>query len=130
LADRAPAVGQTWIVDDSGGAGVDFTDIPSAIAAASGGDLIVVRAGSDAPLTLDKPLVVRGEAGVIVAAGVVVAGLVTGSKGGAVEPDAERRWSSAQPGGYSVQIDAPAWSTVASRRRTPVETRRGASSQR
>src|SRR5262245_55337300 len=34
---------RTWIVDAAGGAGVHFTDIPPAVAAASPGDRIEVR---------------------------------------------------------------------------------------
>ncbi len=33
----------TWIVDDDGGAGVDFTDLPPAVAAAQPGDTILVH---------------------------------------------------------------------------------------
>ncbi|MCI0589215.1 MAG: hypothetical protein L0323_20560 [Planctomycetes bacterium] len=47
----APVVGflllqTTWVVDDSGGPGVDFTDIPPAIAAASDGDALLVGPGT------------------------------------------------------------------------------------
>ena len=37
---------RTWIVDKKGGPGVDFTDIPPAIAAATAGDRIEVRANA------------------------------------------------------------------------------------
>lgn len=76
----APAWAGTWIVDDGGGPGVNFTDIPQAIAAATAGDLILVRAGSYSAFTIDKPLVVRGEAGVIVHGDVAIQNLASGSK--------------------------------------------------
>jgi hypothetical protein len=46
-AASAPAFGQAqvWVVDDSGGPGVDFTTIPDAIAAAADGDVLLVREG-------------------------------------------------------------------------------------
>lgn len=55
--------GATWIVDDDYGPGVDFTDIPPAIAAASPGDLILVRDGSYSPVILDKPLSLVSDTG-------------------------------------------------------------------
>ena len=69
----------TWIVDDSGGPGVNFTSIPPAIAAASVGDKIFVRAGSYAAFTFNKPLVIRGEPGVNVAGNVLIDGLAVGT---------------------------------------------------
>jgi hypothetical protein len=57
------AFGATWIVDDDGGPGVDFTDIPPAIAAASTGDLILVRTGGYSGFVLDKDLVVVADTG-------------------------------------------------------------------
>ncbi len=52
----------TWVVDDSGGPGVDFTDIPPAIAAAAEGDLLLVKAGSYSHFALSgKGLRVLGE---------------------------------------------------------------------
>ncbi len=64
LASQALAGGVTWIVDAAGGAGANFTDIPSAIAAAAPNDAIVIRPGSYASFVLDKPLRMRGAAGV------------------------------------------------------------------
>ncbi|MHC5210869.1 MAG: hypothetical protein ACYTG2_09145 [Planctomycetota bacterium] len=46
----------TWVVDDDGGAGVDFTDIQAALDAASPGDLVLVRDGLYGSFVLDKGL--------------------------------------------------------------------------
>jgi len=46
LSFTVDAPAKTWIVDDSGGPGVDFTDIQPAIEAAVAGDLILVYTGS------------------------------------------------------------------------------------
>jgi len=46
LALPATAQGAVWTVDDDGGPGVAFTTIGAAVAAASDGDLIVVRDGT------------------------------------------------------------------------------------
>ncbi len=52
----------TWVVDDNGGPGVDFTDIPPAIAAAADGDILVVQAGTYSPFALTgKGLRILGE---------------------------------------------------------------------
>ncbi|MEM7310509.1 MAG: hypothetical protein AAF682_27790 [Planctomycetota bacterium] len=45
LACLASASGTVWIVDDDGGAGVDFTDLPAAVDAAQSGDTILVQDG-------------------------------------------------------------------------------------
>src|SRR5262245_50864538 len=51
-----------WVVDDNGGPGVDFTDIPPAIAAAADGDILLVKAGSYSHFTLSgKGLRILGE---------------------------------------------------------------------
>ena len=42
LARAGTAAGATWIVDDDGGAGVDYTTIQAAVDAASPGDTIEV----------------------------------------------------------------------------------------
>jgi hypothetical protein len=54
----------TYVVDVNGGAGVDFTDIPPAIAAASPGDVIVVHSGGYSGFNLDKGLSIVGAPGV------------------------------------------------------------------
>ena len=53
----------TWIVDDDGGPGVNFTDIQPAIDAAADGDLILVRAGKYGDFLLGKNLTILGEDG-------------------------------------------------------------------
>ncbi len=59
---------RTWVVSARGGPGVNFTDIPPAIAAAADGDILVVRPGSYGEVQITgKGLSVIGEAGVQVA---------------------------------------------------------------
>jgi len=60
-----------WTVDDSGGPGVDFTDLPPAIAAASPGDVLLVRAGSYSKPIVNKGLSIHADQGAVV----TVAGL-------------------------------------------------------
>lgn len=53
---------RTWIVDDDGGAGVDFQQIQPAFEAASEGDIVLIRMGRySAPVILDKGLRVVAE---------------------------------------------------------------------
>lgn len=55
---------RTWSVAAAGGSGVDFTDIPPAVAAAADDDILLVRAGDYSELNLNgKGLKVLGEAG-------------------------------------------------------------------
>src|SRR5688572_32926121 len=62
VAALAPAaLAHTWIVDQAGGPGSHFTDIPPAIAAASPGDVLIIRAGLYSSYTLDKGLTLLGE---------------------------------------------------------------------
>lgn len=57
----SPALaGQTWWIDDSGGPGIDFTEIQPAIDAAGGGDLLVVHPGTYAGFTLSKNVTILG----------------------------------------------------------------------
>ncbi len=51
-----PVLGRTWIVDDDGGAGVDFTTIQAAISAAVPNDVVVVRTGTYAAVVLSKAM--------------------------------------------------------------------------
>src|SRR5262245_8459089 len=52
----------TWVVDDDGGAGVDFTDLAAAVAAATDGDVVLVRPGSYGAFVLSgKGLRIRGQ---------------------------------------------------------------------
>jgi pectin methylesterase-like acyl-CoA thioesterase len=46
LACAGTAAGATWVVDDDGGAGVDYTTIQAAVNAAAAGDTIEVRSGT------------------------------------------------------------------------------------
>lgn len=78
LAPLAYGQATTWVVDDSGGAGVNFTDIGSAIAAASPGDRVLVRDGTYAAFTLDKGLFVLGT-GLVQTGNVTVTGVPQGS---------------------------------------------------
>lgn len=78
LAPLAHAQATTWVVDDSGGAGVNFTDIGAAIAAASPGDRVLVRDGNYAAFTLDKGLFVLGT-GLVQTGDVTVTGVPQGS---------------------------------------------------
>jgi hypothetical protein len=60
LVCTSSAWATTWIVDDNGGAGVQFTDIPPAIAAAQPGDVLLVAAGNYSAFILDKGLTIIG----------------------------------------------------------------------
>lgn len=65
LALSATAAGQTvWIVDDDGGAGVDFTEIAAGVSAAGEGDVLLVRDGTYAEFGIgNKSLSIVAEAG-------------------------------------------------------------------
>lgn len=65
----APLSAQTiWTVDASGGAGSQFTDIPTAVATASAGDTVIVRPGNYIGFTVDKPIHVLGQPGATITA--------------------------------------------------------------
>ena len=49
----SPAVAGIIVIDDDGGPGVDFTDIPPAVAAALPGDTLWIHAGSYSAFTID-----------------------------------------------------------------------------
>ncbi len=52
----------TWVVDDDGGAGVDFLTVSAAVAAANHGDTVLVRDGFyPETVTSDKGLTLRGD---------------------------------------------------------------------
>ena len=78
LAPLAYGQAATYVVDDSGGLGVNFTDIGSAIAAANPGDRLLVRDGNYAAFTLDKGLFVLGT-GLVQTGNVTVTGVPQGS---------------------------------------------------
>lgn len=65
------ATGHTWVVDDDGGPGVDFTEIADAVAAAAPGDRILVRPGSYASFVVTTPVTILGEDPASVVAGEV-----------------------------------------------------------
>ncbi|MHC5212780.1 MAG: right-handed parallel beta-helix repeat-containing protein [Planctomycetota bacterium] len=56
LTLATPAAADTYVVDDDGGPGVDFTDIQPAVDVASPGDLIVVRDGTYGTFVLEQGL--------------------------------------------------------------------------
>jgi parallel beta-helix repeat protein len=61
LACAGTAAGATWVVDDEGGAGVDYTTIQAAVNAAAAGDTIEVRSGTyDENVDVKKQLTLRG----------------------------------------------------------------------
>lgn len=62
----ALAQGKVWVVDDSGGPGVDFTDLPPAIAAASPGDVLLLRSGSYSKPVVSKGLTLQADQGATV----------------------------------------------------------------
>ncbi len=64
LALCVPAAADTIVVDDDGGPGIDFTDIPPAVAAASAGDLMLVHPGSYSGFTVGVTLTILGAPGV------------------------------------------------------------------
>ena len=80
LANVAAAQSQTIVVDEAGGPGSQFTDLPPAVAAASPGDVIKVRAGAYTAFTLSKNVTIVGEWGVVVDPGIVVTGIPPGDE--------------------------------------------------
>jgi hypothetical protein len=61
VAVLSPSVlATTYTVDDTPGPGVDFNDIPPAIAAAQAGDVLLVAPGSYSSFVLDRGLVIIG----------------------------------------------------------------------
>lgn len=69
---RGLPAGEVWIVDDDGGASVDFVDLPPAVAAAAAGDVILVRPGAYSAFDLAVGVRIVGTQGVSVASGSVV----------------------------------------------------------
>lgn len=80
LLCAAPASATTWIVDDDGGAGVDFTTIGAAVAVAAPGDVILVRPGSYGGFALASGVQVLGAAGVVVTGNVTIANVGPGPR--------------------------------------------------
>ena len=61
LCAGLPCSANVWVVDDSGGPGVDFTDIPPAVAVAVPGDVILVQPGSYSGFDLYEGLRIVGQ---------------------------------------------------------------------
>ena len=58
---QSPAAATTYLVDVANGPGTDFTQITSAVAAASPGDTLLVMPGQYASFVLDKSLAIVGQ---------------------------------------------------------------------
>ncbi len=71
LAPASAAQANVWVVDDTPGPGVDFADVAPAVAAASPGDLVLVKAGTYGAVTIVGGLALIAENG----ASVLVASL-------------------------------------------------------
>lgn len=59
----APSLANVYVIDDDGGPGVDFTDLPPALAAALPGDVLLVQPGSYSAFTLSKGIAVLAQNG-------------------------------------------------------------------
>ena len=70
LVGSAPATaqGMTWIVDQSGGPGTHFLDLPPAVKVASDGDTVIIRPGGYTGISTGKALTLLGEGSVTVLA--------------------------------------------------------------
>lgn len=79
IAFTAP---RTWIVDVNGSG--DFRDIPPALAAASDGDIILVKPGAYSGFTLSKKVTVKAETTVVQIGKPIVIDSVPAGTGGAV----------------------------------------------
>lgn len=79
LAPLASAT--TWVVDDDGGPGVDFTSIQAAISGSAAGDVLLVQPGTYGPFTLSTPLSILGQGPAVVVSGAItVSGLPVGTR--------------------------------------------------
>jgi len=74
----AQAFATTYVVDDDGGPGVDFTDLPAAVAAAQPGDVLRVMPGSYSAFTCTKAITILGYGGPTVNGQVVLGGILPG----------------------------------------------------
>jgi hypothetical protein len=75
-----PASASTWIVDDDGGPGVDFTTIAAAEAASIAGDVILVRPGNYAGFTLDAGVAILGDTGASITTALTIQGVPAGAR--------------------------------------------------
>ncbi len=55
-----PAAATTFVVDDDGGPGVDFTDLPAAVSAAQPGDVLLVAPGTYSSFAINKGISILG----------------------------------------------------------------------
>jgi hypothetical protein len=79
LCAGLPCLADVYVVDDDGGPGVDFTDIPPAILVAVPGDVLLVQAGSYSGFTLSEGLAIVGQGPeVVVTDQISVLGVATG----------------------------------------------------
>ena len=63
-APLPPPVGNVFVVDDSGGPGVAFTDLQPAVDAAVDGDVLLVKSGTYSGFTIDgKALILQADTG-------------------------------------------------------------------
>lgn len=61
LVSTAIAQPATWVIDVANGPGADFTDLPTAVAAAVTGDTLVVRPGTYTGFETNQGLTILGE---------------------------------------------------------------------
>jgi hypothetical protein len=80
LTLAAPAWASTWVVDDNAGPGVDFTSISAAVAAASTGDVILVRPGTYGGFTLSSGVLVLGDGNVQVTGPIAITNVGLGPR--------------------------------------------------
>lgn len=90
----ATASAGTWIVDDDGGPGVDFTSIAGAVAAAAPGDLILVKPGAYGTFWVNKPLKIVGQPAV---PPTVSAGFLFFAQARVTLPGGEQRYTNSLP---------------------------------
>ncbi len=93
---------QVLVVDDDGGADVDFLDIQSAVAASADGDVVLVRTGSYGPFAIvgrGIAVLADNEANVSVAGSVTVEAVPSGSLA------VLRGISTSTPSGHGVRIE-------------------------
>lgn len=81
IAVARSATAGVIVVDDNGGPGVDYTDLPPAIAAAASFDVILVSPGSYSSFVLSKDVTILGTGtGVFIAPGSQITGIGAGKR--------------------------------------------------
>jgi hypothetical protein len=78
LALAVPASAATFVVDANNGPGTSFTDMPPAVAAATHGDVLIVRAGNYSPFTVDERLTIVGQGQPLVTGAITVQNVAGG----------------------------------------------------